>query len=274
MTMSKGYKGWLPHTWEQFTGNGKATRRFKKLAKRLRWAIENGVELNRSVNNQFLSGPSRSGKTALVKFLIRCIVCERYDRRASNPCDGTCPACKNFLVHDYDEELFSYLRAEERGVIPVNLVMIDCGKIPGPREFQIRLDQIKNRHGMQIVYLDEAQNLVTKDLEKLLVKEVEERPYLWVFSTTEPVGFTDVFKSRNSMMLTELPQADELAAWIKERCVEDGVRFEPAGVMRLVERCNCVPGTALSAITDAGLDPDEGLTVDFVENEWIPPHDA
>ena len=38
-------------------------------------------------------GPSRSGKTALIRFMIRCITCKQFDAATLNPCDGSCRVC-------------------------------------------------------------------------------------------------------------------------------------------------------------------------------------
>jgi hypothetical protein len=80
---------WLPSRWGDFIGNYRLIRHFKKLLKKIRRMVIVGgvVDLNQLCF--LLTGDSRSGKTAMVKFLVRCIVCREFDETTLNPCPGT-----------------------------------------------------------------------------------------------------------------------------------------------------------------------------------------
>src|SRR5579864_4427079 len=82
---------WIPQLWELFLGNYRIIKTFKRLVKKLRKQIDGNdvVDFNRLCF--LIYGLSRSGKTALVKYLVRCITCEKLDPTTLNAC-GICPA--------------------------------------------------------------------------------------------------------------------------------------------------------------------------------------
>jgi hypothetical protein len=68
---------------------------------------------------------------------------------------------------------------------------------------------------------------------------------------------------------TELPSATEMETWLCDRCDEWGIEWQAEAIVRVVEKSNRVVGTALHALALASLDPEEGLTPELVENDWI-----
>ena len=85
---------WPPSRWDLFLGNKRIIKHFRRLVKKIRSIIDGGVKEDFSRLCFLLFGPSRSGKTALVKFLVRCITCKSLDPETLNPCDGTCSTCR------------------------------------------------------------------------------------------------------------------------------------------------------------------------------------
>ena len=85
---------WQPKRWEQFLANKRIIKTFRRIVERVRRIIYEGSKEDFHRLCFLLFGPSRSGKTALVKFLVRCITCKHLDPVTLNPCDGTCNTCK------------------------------------------------------------------------------------------------------------------------------------------------------------------------------------
>jgi len=105
-------------------------------------------------------------------------------------------------------------------------------------------------------------------MDEMLLKEVEEKNFLWIFSTAKPQNLEDMFVNRLIQLTTELPTSSEMEQWLCDRCDEWGIAWEPEAILRMVEKSNRVVGTALHALALAAIDPDEGLTIDLVENDW------
>jgi len=262
---------WLPQRWEHFVGNKRAISVFKKLVKKLRAAkfADRGAIF---AGASFLfSGLSRTGKTALVKHLVRCIVCDCFDEATLNPCDGTCRMCSHRPELAGLTGLFSQLTygQSESQMIPVHLSMIDCTMIQTPNELRDHLWTLGAEHdGIRIFYFDEVHRLIKRQMDEMLLKTIEEKQALWFFSTAEPEGLEQMFKNRLLKLSTELPEPDELAVWLATRCYDWDIRWDKEAIIRVVDKSNCVPGTALHALALASLDDDNGLTVDLVENDW------
>ena len=221
-----------------------------------------------------LVGPSRSGKTALVKFFLRCLACERLDPITLNPCDRTCWTCKLRPETSDHGGLFVTLRAIDTGATgpEVHFLHIDCTKIRTAVDLDDRLNSFSETtalDGIIVAYLDEVHRLVNRSMDETLLKAIEEKPFLWILSTAKPGPLEDMLQKRLLKFITELPTSEELADWLADRCEEWGINYEPEAIIRVVEKSNRIVGTALHALALASLDPDEGLTVNLVENDWI-----
>lgn len=273
-TQPDPFFGWLPRRWGQFAGNRLAVKAFKKLVRRIRGTTDRGVAINGFHLSLLLTGASRSGKTSMVQFFVRCLVCEQLNLETLDPCDGTCAACRARPELGGFEELFSYIHADPLGTTPVNLVIVDCAKISGPNELKIKLSEIRGRFGLQIVYFDEVHRLKAKGMDEMLMKEVEQTPYLWIFSTAKPQELEPMFVNRSLIVKTELPTASELGDWLKDRCEDVHLLYQTVAIERVVQRCNRVAGIALLALSLACLDPEIGLTLYLVDEEWMMPDEA
>jgi DNA polymerase III delta prime subunit len=269
---------WLPAKWEFFLGNHQIIKQFRRLVKKVRRMAESGEMGDNNNPNFLLTGPSRSGKTALVKFLMRCIACQQFDPRTLNPCDGRCPTCRERPETVGLEGLFAYHAAIVAGgdeQIPIHLSVIDCSKILTPSDFRAKLDDIGlDYQGIRIIYLDEVHRLVSRSMDEMLLKTVEERRAIWLFSTAKPGDLEDMFTNRVLKLQTELPEPEEMAEWLAARCNEWQIRWRPEAIVRLVEKSNRVVGTAMHALVLAALDDEAGLSLDLVENDWTTKLDA
>lgn len=188
---------WLPHKWELFLGNYKIIKHFKKLVRKIRNLAETGslIDLNRLCF--LLYGLSRSGKTAMVKFLVRCLICDLLDAERLNPCDGTCKSCKQQPELAGLEGLWADIRANEAGKrLAVHFVTVDCTQIETPEQLRARLMTINSWDGIRILYFDEVHRLIRRGMDEMLLKAVEEKNAIWFFSTAKPEGLEDMFQNR------------------------------------------------------------------------------
>lgn len=259
---------WQPSRWDLFLGNKRIIKQFQRMVKKIRSIINGGVKEDFSRLCFLLFGPSRSGKTALVKFLVRCITCKSVDATTLNPCDGNCPTCRQRPELCGLEGLFSYLEAEGRQ-IAIHFAIVDCTMIHTPEQLRDKLMSLASYTGLWIFYFDEVHRLVHRGMDEMLLKAVEDKNYLWLFSTAKPGGLEDMFQNRLLKLKTECPTAEELESWLVDRCEEWGINWEPQAIVRVAEKSNLIVGTALHALALASLDPKEGLTLDLVENDWV-----
>lgn len=263
---------WLPSRWEEFIGNYRLIRHFKKLVKKVR-RMAPGVVIDLNQLCFLLTGDSRSGKTAMVKFLVRCIVCRNFDEATLNPCPGTCPTCSQRPAECGLSGLNSTLLAYDANgseVVPVHFAVIDCTLIHTPEQLRNHLVAMSDTYpGIRVFYFDEVHRLVRHGMDEMLLKAVEDKQAIWFFSTAKPKGLEDMFRNRLLKLATEAPVENEMASWLFDRCTQWGIPFEDEAIIRVVEKSNRIVGTALHALALASIDDDRGLTLDLVENDWV-----
>ncbi len=260
----------LPLTrWDQILGNYRAKRHLKKLVRRLRSEVRKTGRIPEALRQcLLLTGASRSGKTAMVKLFVRCLSCQAVDEETLNPCDGTCRMCSQ-RAETFGLQGLEAAIAVEDARMEVHLSVVDCTKIHTPDQLREHLIRVNDwQEGLRIYYFDEVHRLVARGMDEMLLKEVEEKNFLWIFSTAKPNNLEDMFLNRLIKLETELPSADEMLEWLCDRCIEWGITSEPEAILRVVEKSNRIVGTALHALAMAAIDPDEGLTLDLVENDW------
>jgi Holliday junction resolvasome RuvABC ATP-dependent DNA helicase subunit len=266
---------WVPQNWEQFIGIQRAVRRFKGVVKNLRRLIATGSAEHSSLPmncpNLLLTGPSRSGKTAMVKLLIRCLICKEFDAVTLSPCQKSCRACMYEPELVGNEGLFAEglaYGANGRTQIPVQLHIVDCTKIKSREDLDSKIGKLgAENQGLRIYYFDEVHRLITRAMDEMLLKAVDDIPGLWILSTAKPAGLEDMLLNRFVKISTELPTEKELAEWLADRCNEWRIAWKVNALVRVVERSNRVPGIALHALGLASLNEDR-LTLDLVENDW------
>lgn len=263
---------WIPPRWDVFLGNYQIVRRFKKLVAKVRGLVQGSEVVDHNKLCFLLTGESRSGKTAMVKFLVRCITCKELDERTLNPCVGNCSTCRQRPELFGLDGIYAEVAAcgpNGREQLPLHFTAVDCTIISTPDQLRERLIGIGSVfNGIRVFYFDEVHRLIHRGMDELLLKAIEEKDALWFFSTAKPDGLEDMFQNRLLKLRTELPSAKEMAQWLADRCEEWAIRWEPEAIVRVVEKSNRVVGTALHALALASLDDDEGLTLDLVNNEW------
>jgi hypothetical protein len=259
---------WQPERWELFLGNTAIIKYFRQLVRNCRRILDQGSDEDFKRLCFLLFGASRSGKTALVKFLVRCITCKELDPNTLKPCGGSCEACRQRPELFGLEGIDSFCLVDGKH-IPVHFAIVDCTMIHTPEQLREKLITLASYDGLRIYYFDEVHRLVTRGMDEMLLKAVEEKNYLWLFSTAKPGGLEDMFQNRLIKLKTECPSAADLESWLVDRCEDWGINWEPEAIVRVVEKSNAIVGTALHALAIASLNPEEGVTLDLVENDWI-----
>jgi Cdc6-like AAA superfamily ATPase len=261
---------WLPERWDQFVSNCHLKEYFQSQVSQLRTVYrETGIVPNTSRTSLLLTGESRSGKTSLIKFFVRCLTCLEVDEQTLNPCRRTCHNCREQAEKYGLEGLFATC-AFGSNTMQVNFSVIDCTKIQTPEQLRSHLVGVNDwTEGLRIYYFDEIHRLVQRNMDEMLLKEVEEKNFMWIFSTAKPGDLEDMFLNRLLKFSTKLPTSNEMENWLADRCDEWGINWESWAVVRLVEKSNRVPGIALQALALAAIDPKRGLTLKLVEDKWV-----
>jgi hypothetical protein len=204
---------------------------------------------------------------------MRTIVCKVLDLETLTPCDGTCQGCRQITgveATQGDSGLFVYSHTPPTQT-SIHFYLVDCTKILSPSDLVKKLDQFKLwPDDYVIVYFDEVHRLVKRGMDEILLKEVEERRALWFFSTAKPGELEDMFLHRLIKLDTHLPTVEEMENLLVCLCEEAKIRWEPEAIVRLIEKSNRIVGIALQALSMASVYPEEGLTLDLVENDWTP----
>src|SRR5690349_7580435 len=120
---------WRPSSWSHLTGCQDIRRKCRDTVynTRVRGILEG--------HSMLIAGQSRSGKTAHVQFLVRCIGCLKLNLETLDPCRGECPNCKlehHVLGNNRWESLSSWF-ADDPGQVttPLNyhFSKIDCATL-------------------------------------------------------------------------------------------------------------------------------------------------
>lgn len=271
--MKRDLQRWSPNSWNDIAGNRFAKRTLKAIARQLRQSSVEGELKLKSRLAFLLIGKSRSGKTSMVKFLLRCLVCKEFNHQAGEPCLGVCDACRQHPeVRDYKS--YFALTGIPQEAVPVHVHHIDCTTVLTPHELRAQLDDLQDAisyQGLQVVYLDEVHRLAKRGMDELLLKRVEDQPYLWILSTAKPDDLEDMLLNRVVTIRTELPEKEELDRWLVDRCIEASLDWEAEAIMMISEKSNSVPGIALQALALA-VTCGEALTRELVQ-DWQPSGD-
>jgi len=250
---------WLPSSWNDVVGNNNAKRHFVNLARILR-----SSDTARGVNTLFY-GPSRSGKTSLIKLLIRSIFCEHTDPFTLDPCSGTCGVCLEEVERFGIDGLWAALHNLRH-----RCITIDCTRASAD-EVRDAMIHTREHSGIRIVYLDELHALISRGLDEMLLKPMEEKDLLWIASTNDLKGAGGAFLNRFAAKIgSERPVPGDMVAWLVQRCQAWGISFDGESLDRLVQRSRAVPGLALQVVAVASLNDPKKLTADLVEDHIFP----
>jgi|LakMenEpi03Aug12_release.lakeMendotaPanAssembly.Ray.scaffolds.fasta_scaffold191846_3 DNA polymerase III delta prime subunit len=256
---------WAPACWDDIVGNRQLKKFFRNLASIIREEYRRTGKISkRTLYTLLLTGVSRSGKTSMLKFFVRCLTCQDLDAEL-NPCRYTCPACRHRPEIEGREGLFTATTTGS-GEVPVDLKIIDCGRVNTPSEFGKEISKIELFPDvLQIVFLDEVHRLTRNGADEMLLKLIEDSESLFVLATAHPEGLETMVRNRTVELPTELPGEVEFVTWIVSRCLEFGIACEDEAVIELATRSNRVPGMALRTLAVAATNP-QGLTPDVVSD--------
>lgn len=268
----KDIERWIPERWEQFAGN----RELKEYFWDMIWCARK--EGHRSGFNLLATGVSRSGKTSMITFGIKCLGCLKFDFDTMNPC-GMCKCCTlNHHLYGNDgwENIVDFVDGQDAPT-PVRYLYhpIDCTRL-SEADLESKLAKLRVcNEDLRIIYLDEVHRLSRRFMDERLLKPLEDFPAIWIASSANvrrdgEGGQTldKMFQNRFSFRITtELPTLDELVIWLAERCDEWNIRVEtPERTLpRLAERCHGVPGMALQVLNKAHKRRSKTLTFEMVE---------
>ena len=264
-----------PQEWDDIVGNEPTIEHLKNLV------FFTVFEGHSSGFNTLISGPSRGGKTAMIKHTIRCMCCYYLDPESLNPC-STCPSC----VGGY--EIFGNAGWENE---------VGCSGLENftnPRRCKIRiincattneveLDELVDEmrymdDTLKIVYLDEVHRLHRRNLDERLLKPLEDLKVIWFASSAyiekdspnDQRKLDRMFQNRFSFRMDlQKPTVEALSRWLAFRCRESQLKVEEPckeNLQRIARNSNCVPGLALQVLNFANKSRKREVTRQLVEN--------
>jgi hypothetical protein len=148
-----------------------------------------------------------------------------FDEATMTPCIGICDGCKEIFanVPQGDWGLFTLYASANN--IPIHFFLINCAKIYTPKELNDKLAEISqcSGSGYTIVFMDEVHRLVQRNMDVILLKDVEEAKYFWFFATAKPKDLEDMFDNRAILIATELPTVREMEHLLVGLCDENKI---------------------------------------------------
>lgn len=254
--MINDIKRWTPPRWQDVAGNSALVEHFQDI-------LRSSLDGEFSGLNTLVTGPSRSGKTAIVKLFARCLYCDRLDRETLTPCRFECRNCRTD-VSRFGLQGIEVL-SQERSIhyLPMDFAGIT------ETELREKLTDLRDYTGFRIVFMDEAHRLVRRSMDEQLLKPVEERANtMWIVTSAVTSELEAMFKKRFVRLHTQLPSIKEFSLWLTDRCHEFGIDDldSPSTIVRLAERSNQIPGDALQVLAQAAIKRPKRLTRQLVEN--------
>jgi hypothetical protein len=246
---------WVPTSWNEIVGNYE----LKELLQDMVWSIR--VKGHCSGHNMLSHGTSRSGKTASLKCFARSVLCQELDLKTLAPCQGSCSACGQDAARFGLRGIESYIEGMAFHYLP-----IDCASLTEP-ELREKLMELRDYDGVRIVYLDEVHRLARRNMDEQLLKQMDEKDFIWMASAISTTGLEPAFLNRfYTKIKTELPTTAELASWLAQRCKDWAIRCEDRRLfVRIAERANGVPGLALHVLARADKSRTRTLTLEMIE---------
>lgn len=262
---------WQPCRWDECIGNSTLKSFFQTEVREIRGLIDRTQSLaGYRRPNVLASGPTRTGKTSLCKLFCESLTCEMPDEHL-NPCDDTCGPCRDRVATCGETGLETVLRrCDGRPCIDVR--QVDCGLVT-PGDMKEIIDSIRYAsNDLLIVLFDEAHRLAARQADEMLLKVTEEREAMFILATVAPEKLDPMVRARFTHIRTQLPTQQELARFLLARCRDWDIGVDADALIRLIERSRVTPGIALNALALA-VDTNQDLTLEFVNDVWIPPVD-
>lgn len=209
--------------------------------------------------NILITGKSRSGKTAMVKWYVTALACAKTDRETIDPCE-TCEACKQAVARFGQTGLDTEFNLSQLDFVP-----IDCPNCNG-QKLKTYLDNLYDSDKLKIVYLDEFHRFEDRGKDERLLKPTEEQKIIWIASCIKLKGIDKAVRKRFDVKLkTKKATLKELAIWGAERCVGWNITVEdPDTLVRLAQRSSGRAGMMIKVIGMAAT-TGRALTTELVE---------
>ncbi len=267
--MPSDYK---PETWEDVVGNQELKELCLGLIHRVR--ILGSTEAFKLL----VTGVSRGGKTSLIEFVIKVLLCCNLDRESLVPC-GKCVNCKNrvykFGTGDWNGHVAFFDNSENQTPVRFHYHPLDCARA-GTQEVEELLNEIRIDDGdLRIVYLDEVHRLSKQSLDERFLIPLEHYKVIWFASSAmvkesshdSAQKLDKMFQNRFLRVQTEKPDETEMTHWLARRCHQHELNCDDAeNVLRLLSRrSNLIPGMALQVLDRACISTNRELTREMVE---------
>ena len=246
---------WIPLTLTDVVGNNELKQRF---IDRLRHEGEGP--------NILIGGSPGTGKTVTTLAYFATENCPYRQGVTPIRC-GACNDCNLFDILDTTNGVFARLRDRATIMEAVQFYHVNCGAIT---EEQLReiVQDIRGFQDHSIVYLDEVHRITRGHRDHLLLKPMRELNASWIASSAHVDQLDEMFMDRFAIHVsTELPEPQELAALLAERCVDWSIDVDAAEtIIRLVEVSSCQTLRCIQALAQAAYRPERRLTRELVDS--------
>jgi hypothetical protein len=252
-------KSWIPRQWNQVVGNDDLVEHYRAMLPAMR-AGEIG-------DNTMISGDSRTGKTAVTQFFVRCLMCDTPNMQTGDPC-GECNNCKDSSVLEGHSGLFNHLNYGH-----VHFATMDCTKADAD-DVDAFASSMTSFADIKVAYLDEVDCLHRSQHhhEKRLLTRTCSSDTMWIASAVSVENLDRAFRKRFTLVDTQLPDKDLLALWLTDRCKEWGIMWDDEETLILLaDKAKRNPGDTLRVLDRAYKKTPRLLTRKLVEgHRFIP----
>lgn len=208
---------WSPDSWDDFAGNDEAVETFKGF-------VENGP------CNTLITGPSRTGKTRLVRLLARSLCCRI--RVGYNPCGACCSCLEPFVADQHWYGVWKVLNDSKW-----SFFHFDCTRVSVEEILDLRIE-FDDR---TLIFLDEVDQLLMRRIDDRLLKVIDESAAVWIGSAIQLQSrwirlrkrTREIERMKSQMRgrftfdpSTSLPNPDQLEKWIHSRCSDWSIQID------------------------------------------------
>jgi hypothetical protein len=252
---------WYPERWSEIIGNKAIVEKWKEF-------IQHGP------CNTLFTGPSRTGKTRTISLGLCALACTNRTETL-DPC-GSCQACK---VTHRAKAAFAGIYSKAFGN-KYSFVQLDCERVSA-EELENLHQMIELESSESIIYLDEVAALGRRNLERRLLKMVDESRAIWIASAIRLKRaegpkkgqwieqLSEEMLARFPMKLgTSYPHPDDLGPWIEGRCQAWNISIadKELTIRELINRTDRRVGILLHVFVAAATRPDRTISPELVSS--------
>ncbi|MBX9655522.1 hypothetical protein K2Y11_18050 [bacterium] len=187
-------------SWDDIIGNEDCKDYLKRIVRLIHQGGKDAEPGSLPMNtySAIISGSSRSGKSMMANFFIKCMLCKDFDLEALAPC-GTCFFClKKAERRFWNNYLFTIDSV-------VSTYSIDGANFKEP-QMQETLRHIYQEDKHKVVFIDEFQKLVAANFADQLLIPMQENPTtMWLLTTTSRAGMGQALLNRLHKLQTKPP---------------------------------------------------------------------